>query len=390
MNFEQRRLYEWLSRMRRDFHMHPETAFNEVRTTTRIKEELTGLGVTLLETPDLETGAVGLIECGTGGKTLGLRADIDALTMTELNKTPYKSIFEGRMHACGHDAHTAILLGVAKTVVESGLDREINGKIKLIFQPAEETVSGAKEMIKSGVLEDPPLDRIVCLHVWPEMPVGRLGFYHGVSHAGADRLELEILGKGSHGAMPEQGADPIVAGAHFVTAVQSIISRSLGAVESGVVTVGVFESGTAENIIPEKAVLRGTIRSLTDRTRETIINRITDIATGLEKTFGVGVKCEIKRSTPPCVNDNDVTEALFRSASKIVGRENLEYLKPTMGAEDFGMFSQQVPGSVIKLGCSNTERGLTGTLHSPYFDMDEAALPIGVEVMIQAIKDYLS
>ena len=389
MNPEKHPLYEWLKEIRRDFHMHPETAFQEFRTTDRIKSLLTEMGIQLQELDGLETGAAGVIEGKPGGKTIALRADIDALPLTELNDAPYKSTIEGAMHACGHDAHMTIMLGVAKNLKDTGLDKAIKGRVKFIFQPAEERLAGAQKMIDAGVLKNPGVDRIAACHVFPDLEVGRACVYKGVSHAAADHFRLVIQGKGSHGAHPEHGNDPIVAGAFFVAGIQSIVSRNISPLEPGVVTVGSFHSGTVGNIIPAAAELQGTVRSLNPKVREELGKRMREMAGGLETTFGVSVALDYQQGVPACINDETVTAALFEASSKVVGRENVGQLGPTMGSEDFGLFTQLVPGSIMYLGCANQARGLVNKLHSPHFDLDEAVLPIGVEIFTEAVKEYL-
>lgn len=389
MDYEQHPLFAWLSQIRRDFHGHPEIGFQELRTTSRIKEILEDLGVEILDLPGINTGAVGLIRGRPGGKTLALRADIDALPIKELNDVPYKSTVEGMMHACGHDAHTAIMLGVAKQVTESGLKEKIKGNLKFIFQPAEERISGADKMIQAGVLKQPQVDRIIACHMDPDLPLGQASVYNGVSHAAADLFRMRIQGKGGHGARPEESTDPIVAGAYFVTALQTIISREISPMEPGVITVGSLRAGTAGNIIPDEAVLEGTVRSLNQEVRNKIIERIAEMALGLEKTFRVVTKYQFIAGVPPCVNDESVSSLLFEASAAIIGADNLVRLNPTMVGEDFALFSQIVPGSIMSMGCADKEQGLVHKLHSPHFDLDEKVLVIGVEIFTEAIKRYL-
>jgi amidohydrolase len=389
MNYEQHPLFKWLSQIRRDLHRHPEIGYQEVRTTSRIKEILRELGIPNQDLPGMDTGVVGLIEGRPGGKTLALRADIDALPIKELNEIPYKSTAEGVMHACGHDAHTTIMLGVAKHVMESGLKDKITGNLKFIFQPAEEKISGAEKMIRAGVLKKPKIDRIVACHMDPDLQVGQVAIFKGVSHAAADLFRMHIQGKGGHGAIPEDSIDPIVAGAHFVTALQTIVSREISPMEPSVITVGSLRAGTAGNIIPDEAVLEGTVRSLKPEVRDKIIARIAEMVAGLEKTFNVKVKYQYTSGVPPCMNDETVSEFLFEAASEIIGSDHFVELKPAMVGEDFALFSQRVPGSIMRLGCTNKERSLVHKLHSPHFDLDENVLVIGVEIFTEAIKRYI-
>ncbi len=389
MNFKKHRLSDWLSEVRRDLHMNPETAFEEIRTTGRIKEILTGLGVPLVQLEAPPTGAVGLVECLPGDKVLALRADIDALPMEELNQVDYVSRRPGCMHACGHDAHTTIMLGVARELMETGLRKELKGTVKFIFQPAEEGVSGARVMINHGVLQNPRVDRIVAGHMWPELKAGQVGIYRQVSHASTDRFALTITGKGAHGAKPHHGLDPILAGAHFVTAVHSVVSRNLDPVQTAVVTVGQFTSGTAANVIPASAHLQGTVRAFSEEVRQTIMRRLKELALGLEAGFGVRAELVYSDGVPACVNDPEVSQTLHDASVKVLGEKNVFWLAPQTGGEDFALYVQQCPGSIMRFGCANPDKGIDNPLHSPYFDLDEEVLAVGVEVFKQAMLDYL-
>lgn len=389
MSYKDHRLYGWLSEVRRDLHMHPETAFEEVRTTAKIKDILGSLGIPLVELDEPPTGAVGVVECQPGEKVMALRADIDALPMDELNDIPYKSKHPGRMHACGHDGNTTIMLGVAKELMETGLKDELKGKVKFIFQPDEEGNSGARAMIKHGVLENPRVDRIVAGHMWPELKAGQVGIYKRVSHASTDRFTLTITGKGAHGAKPHFALDPILAGAHFVTATHSIVSRSLDPAQTAVVSVGEFSSGSAANVIPASAFLQGTIRTFDEDVRQTIFRRLNELAASLESGFGVQTELICDNGAPACVNDPEVSQALYDASVKVLGEKNVFWLPPQTGGEDFAFFVQEIPGSIMRVGCTNHEKGLDHPLHSPYYDMDEEALAVGVEVFKQAMRDYL-
>lgn len=390
MDPERHPLFAWLSETRRDFHRHPELAHQEFRTTARIKEILTGLGATLQEFPGLETGAVAIFEGRPGEKTLALRADIDALPMTELNDVPYKSVHEGVMHSCGHDCHAAVMLGVAKHVVESGLLKEIKGRLKFIFQPAEEIVSGARRMIEAGVLDNPAVDRILALHMNNDLSAGQVGLYKGVSHAHTDSFQLLIQGRGIHGAYPHDGIDPIVAGAYFVSALQTIVGRNVDPLEAAVISVGQFQAGTAPNIIPDQALLKGTVRTFKNEVRDLVIQRLQEMAESLRSSFRVMVDYRFIPGVPSTINDEAAAADLYQAAVKVLGPENVTYLTPKMGGEDFGLFTQRVPGAFMRLGSANPERGIVHKGHSSRFDVDERSLPIGLEIMIQAIRSYLS
>ncbi len=386
---EEHPLYPWLVEVRRDFHRHPEVGFKEIRTSGKIREVLRGLGARFQELPGVETGVTAIFEGQTGGKTLALRADIDALPMAQLNEVPYKSTYPGVMHACGHDCHAAVMLGVARQVVESGLLKRLRGGLKFIFQPAEEIVSGARRMIEAGVLEHPRVDRILALHVNTDLPVGQVGLYRGVSHAHTDSFRLSIVGKGVHGARPHDGIDPIVAGAHFVSALQSVVGRNVDPLDSAVISVGQFQAGTAPNIIPNEALLTGTVRTFKTEVRDLVMHRLQALAESLGGAFQVKVDYQFLPGVPSTINDEAVAADLHAAAVDVLGPENVTYLKPKMGGEDFALFTQQVPGAFMRLGCANAERGITHKGHSPYFDVDERALPIGVEIMTAAIRSYL-
>jgi amidohydrolase len=281
------------------------------------------------------------------------------------------------------------MLGVAKKVTEEKIIDQLNGQLKFIFQPAEERASGAELIIKAGALENPSVDRILGAHMNSDMPVGQVGFFKSVSHASADTFRLTIKGKGVHGAYPHSGVDPIAAGAYFVNAVQTIVSRNINPTDSAVVTVGQFQAGTAPNIIPEQALLTGTVRAFKDDVREKIILRLTEISESLEKAFRVEVDYEYIDGVPIVINNETVTAELFETAVKILGEKNVFYMEPQMGGEDFGLYTQRVPGTFMRIGCRNPEKGIIHKGHSPYFDVDEASLAIGVEIFTEAVRSYL-
>jgi len=388
INSDIENLRQWLCDTRRDFHMYPEISHQETRTTAKIVEILKSLGCGIREFDDM-TGAVGLIQGNQDGPTIGLRADIDALPIQELNDVPYKSRNPGAMHACGHDAHTTIMLGVAKNIMESGLQSKLKGSVKFFFQPAEERVAGAKAMIARGVLENPRVDRVIAGHMAPDVPVGSVGIFRGLGYASADRFELEITGKGSHGARPEDGNDPIVAGASFVSTIQTIVSRNIKPTEAAVVTVGKFSSGDASNVIPEFAYLEGSIRALSGSIRQQVFDRLHEIATGLEKTFNVACRLQIHAGVPTLENDIEVADFLYQVCGDILGKVNVAYFPPVMGSEDFSFFTEARPSAIMRLGCSNRKKGFTGKLHSPHFDIDEQVLEVGVAIFSEAVVRYL-
>jgi len=379
---------KWLVGIRRDLHRHPEISHKEKRTTEKIIRVLKELEIEVHGFPDM-TGAVGVIKGSNGGPTLGLRADIDALPIQELNDISYRSQNKGIMHACGHDANTTIMLGVAKKMVQSGLMSRCPGTVKFFFQPAEERVAGAKAMIASGVLENPHVDRVIAGHMSPDLPVGKVGIFRGTGYASSDRFELLITGKGGHGARPEECVDPVVAGSLFVTQIQSIASRSIKPTEAAVITVGKFMAGNASNVIPETALLEGSIRALSVEVRDHVIRRLNDIVSGLEKAYGVQCQFQIHNGVPILINNRVVAESLYDASVQVLGSENVSYLPPIMGSEDFVYFTLERPSAIMRLGCSNKNRGIVHSLHSPYFDIDETVLGIGVEIFYETIKRYL-
>ncbi|MCU0539982.1 MAG: M20 family metallopeptidase [Desulfobacterales bacterium] len=389
MDFEMHPLYGWLSELRRDFHMHPEPSFEEHRTTARIKAILTEMDVELRTIPGLATGAVGVVRGREGGKVLALRADIDALRMEEQNDVPYRSRNAGIMHACGHDGHTAIMLGVARRLKETGLPAGIKGELRFLFQPAEEIVSGAKAMIAAGAMDDPPVDRVLAAHLWPDLPVGQVGFYRDVSHAASDGFYIDVQGRGVHGSSPEKGRDPIVAGAALVQAAQTIVSRNLDPTDVGVISFGEFQAGSAPNVIPPVARLSGTIRSFKPEVRDTLIRRLQELCRGLGEALGVTMAFTLKEGVPACRNDPEVSAAFFDSTASVAGKENLRWLDPKCGGEDFAFMARKAPGAIIRLGCRDVSQRFNHPLHSPHFDMDEAVLPLGVEIFCRAVMDYL-
>ena len=378
---------QWLVDVRRYLHAHPETAYKEVKTTEKIVEILSDARVEVQTFPDL-TGAVGLIR-GTGkGPTIALRADIDALPIEELSEAPYTSRNPGAMHACGHDANTAIMLGLARKIQDSGLGSALRGNVKFLFQPAEEKGAGAKAMIERGVLEKPRVGCIIAGHMSTDLAVGTVGVFMGLGYASSDVFELAIRGKGAHGARPEEGIDPVVAGASFVTAVQSIAARNVKPTEAAVVTVGKFTAGDAPNVIPEFAHLEGTVRALSPEVREHVIRRLRQIAEGLEPAFLVKTQFLLHEGCPPCVNDEAVAQLLYESSMEVLGGANVAYLPPVMASEDFAYFALERPSAIMRLGCSNREKGKAHPLHSPCFDIDENVLEVGVNVFFEAVRRY--
>jgi amidohydrolase len=389
LDYHNHSMRAWLSNLRREFHQHPETAFEEYETTARVKRELRLLGIDPIPLDGLETGCAGVLECRAGKKVLGLRADLDALNITEQNDVPYKSKITGKMHACGHDANSAIMLGVAKNLVDNELTNALEGRVKFVFQPAEEGVRGARAMIRAGVLENPAMDRILSCHMWTEGKVGQAALCRGPSHASSDRFNLVIHGKGVHGASPHKGIDPILAGAHFILSAQSIVSRNVPPTQAAVVSIGKFIGGSAANIIPDRAELRGTLRAFSSQVRELSRRRLQDLVQGLEAMFGVKCEYRFEEGVPACRNHDTVVDSLYEASRTVIGEENVFFIERRTGGEDFALFTEQIPGAILRLGCINEKKDIVHPGHSPRFDLDEGALPIGVEIMTRAAMAYL-
>ena len=377
---------------RRHLHEHPELGMQEYETAKFVAERLQSLGVEDIRTGISETGVTGLIH-GTGDGPSGdrvvlVRADMDALPIQEENEVEYRSQTDGVMHACGHDAHTSILLGVARVL----MDRrdQFAGTVKLCFQPCEETgPGGAKWMIEQGVMQDPAVDACFGLHVWQNEPVGLVLVSDGPVMANSDRFEVKIQGKGGHGAMPNACVDPIVVGMEIVGALQTLVSREIDPTQSAVVTVGEFHAGHAPNVIPDTATIRGTVRSFMPEVQDHLERRIVELAEGIGAAMRAEVKAEYRRGVPATVNDPAMAEIARRAAREVVGEENVRPQIPTMGGEDMSFFLREKPGCYFFVGTNNEERGLTWGHHHPRFDIDEAALGIGVETMARTLIGYL-
>jgi amidohydrolase len=373
--------------LRRDFHRFPETGFEEERTAGVIIDNLKKMGVEVKK-GIAKTGVIGLIKGKKEKPVIALRADMDALTITEQNQIPYASKEEGKMHACGHDAHVAILLGVARVL--SQIKDHLPGQVKLIFQPAEEGPGGAWPMIEEGALKEPDVDVILGLHVWMELPVGTIGVKAGPAFAAVDEFDLTLTGKSSHGARPQDGIDTIIVAANLINALQSIVSRNIDPIDSAVITIGKIEGGYRRNIIVDRVRLEGTCRSLTPEVRDRLEKRLKEVIKGVCSSYGCEYELDYRREYPPLINDGRITDRVKRVAEDILGKEKvIEIEKPTLGGEDFAFFLQKVPGSFFLVGARNEEKGITAPHHNPYFNIDEDCLAIGVEVLVKTVLDFL-
>lgn len=368
-------IVEW----RRTLHRWPELAFAEHRTAALVAARLHEWGIPH-ETEVAQTGVVGWVGAAAG-PTIALRADMDALPIHEENDVPYRSERPGLMHACGHDAHTAMLLAAARLLKEH--EAELPGRVKFIFQPAEEVIpdeggSGAWRMIAEGVLDD--VDAIVGLHVDPTLPTGQIGIRPGPIMAAADRFELTILGKAAHGAHPYQGVDAIVLAAQVVTAAQTLVSRRIPASKEAVVTFGTIQGGSKENIICDRVLLTGTVRTFEPAVRDQLEAELEQIAS-LVRALGGDYRLRYLRGSPPVINDGLLTGFVSRVARQVVNAEQVVDIPKSTGGEDFAWYQQKTRGTFVRLGCHAPTDAPSRALHTPTFDLDEAALPLGAALL---------
>ena len=363
---------------RREIHMNPELGFEEKETAELISRVLTELGIPH-QTGIAGTGVVGLI--GDAGPVIGIRADMDALPIQEQGDKEYISKNDGKMHACGHDGHVAILLGLARAAVELG--DELEGRIKLIFQPAEEGPGGAKPMIEAGVLSEPEVDYMLALHLWNDNEVGYVGARTGEFFASSDEFDLDILTGSAHGASPHEGNDAIVVASELVQALQSVVSRNVDPTDSAVITIGKIEGGYRRNVIADKVRLEATIRALNSEVRSLLEKRIKEIIDGVARTYGADYDLEYRELYPPLINDENVFEEVKASVEEMLGVDRfVEIERPTLGAEDFSYFLEEKPGAMFLVGGQNHDKGIDAPHHHPDYDFDEAALKIGLKVML--------
>jgi amidohydrolase len=376
---------EVLSRVvdiRRDIHRHPELGFEETRTQSLIERELDALGVEHRRCA--KTGVVAVIRGAKPGHVAGLRADMDALPLSERSGEPFSSEVEGKMHACGHDAHTAMLLGAAHVLQDMRAD--LHGSTVLLFQPAEEgagvpAVGGAEPMIAEGALDNPKVEAIAMLHVDSRLETGQIGITPGPVSASADEFIITVQGRGGHGAYPHTAADAIPATAAMILALQNIASRETDPLKSVVVTVGTISGGYRSNIIADEVKMTGTLRAHDPEVRDGLEARLRRILAGVADAYGVAAKLEVHYGYPPVVNDVALAEN-FAQYLKAHSQLPVERPAPTMGAEDFAYYAQRIPGLLIRLGIRNEKAGSTHSGHSPLFRIDEKALPAGVQTLV--------
>lgn len=378
----QSQLVEW----RRYLHQRPELGFQEHLTAQFVSQKLQEWEIEH-QTGVAETGIVAIIPGQQPGPVLAIRADMDALPIQEANPVPYRSLHNGKMHACGHDGHTAIALGTACYL--SRHPELFRGTVKLIFQPAEEGPGGAKPMIDAGALRHPPVDAIIGLHLWNNLPLGTVGIREGALMAAVEVFDLVIQGKGGHGAMPHQTIDSIVVGAQVVNALQTIVARNVEPLKAGVVTVGEFHAGHANNVIADSARLSGTVRYFDPELKGFFKQRIEQIVAGICQSHGAHHTLDYQEFYPPVVNDGAMVNLVRSVAETVI--ETPAGIVPdcqTMGGEDMSYFLQAVPGCYFFLGSANLSKGLSHPHHHPRFDFDETALGIGVELFIRCVEKF--
>lgn len=380
---------EEIIEIRRDIHQYPEIGMEEVRTSALVKAELEKLGLEIQDKVG-KMGVVGLLRGKEDGKTILLRADMDCLPMDELTDLPFKSKVPGMMHACGHDVHTAILLGAAKVLTE--LKDEIKGNIKFVFQPAEEAnpTGGARYMIEDGVLENPKVDAAVALHAW-NLPLGKVGIRTSTMMAQSDRIFITVKGKSSHASQPHNGVDAIVAAGHIITALQTVISRNVDPMESAVVTIGTIHGGSRYNVTCDKVVLEGTVRTFNPEISAIMPNRIKAIAENVAKALGAECDVDYVEGYSATVNDEELATKFIGYFQDAIGEENvLIPAQPASGGEDFSEFTKAVPSVFYWLGMeSEMNKGKT-TLHNPNLIVDEDCIPVGIKTLVAGAIDFLN
>ena len=378
---------------RRDIHMHPELGNREKRTGALVAERLRALGLEVRH-PVAHTGVVGVLQGGRPGPVVALRADLDALPIQERNDVPYKSRNDGVKHACGHDAHTTIVLGTAEVLAE--LRAQLPGTVVFVFQPAEEgspegEEGGAPLMIKEGVLENPKVDAMYGLHMDPQVEVGDVGWSIGPIFASSDRFVIEVQGRKTHGAYPHTGLDPVPIAAELVQALQLVVSRQIDAQEPKVLTIGSIRGGNRFNIVADQVTLEGTIRALEPAVRRTLKERIARTVEGIAAAHGTTAALRwVGEGNGATINEAALTRASVPSLERVYGKARVREVRPQMGAEDFASFAERVPALYVKMGVRNQAKGITAMIHTEDFDIDEAVLPLGVRALSTMAWDFLA
>jgi hippurate hydrolase len=381
-----------IATLRRDIHAHPELCFEERRTSDLIAKALADWGIPVHRGMGT-TGVVGIVQNGTSTRAVGLRADIDALPMTERNQFAHASQYAGKMHACGHDGHTAMLLAAAKHLSRH---RNFDGTVYLVFQPAEEGGGGAREMIKDGLFEKFPMEAIFGAHNWPGMAVGQFAVKPGPCFASSNEFKITIRGKGAHGAMPHLGLDPVPVACQMVQAFQTIITRNKRPIDAGVISVTMIHAGEATNVVPESCELQGTVRTFTLDVLDMIEARMKETAEHTCAAFGMGCEFEFARNYPPTINHVAETAFFQRVAADVVGPANVHDFEPTMGAEDFSYFLQHKPGCYFLIGNGDGSHRIGGhgmgpcMLHNPSYDFNDDLIPLGATMWVRLAEAWLA
>jgi amidohydrolase len=381
-----------IAALRRDIHAHPELCFQEQRTSDLIAKALTEWGIPI-ERGLGTTGVVGIVRNGTSARAVGLRADIDALPMTEHNKFEHASRHAGRMHACGHDGHTAMLLGAAKHLARH---RNFDGTVYLVFQPAEEGGGGAREMIKDGLFERFPMEAMFGAHNWPGLPVGHFALRSGPAFASSNEFKVTLRGKGSHGAMPHLGLDPVPAACQMVQAFQTILTRNKRPIDTGVISVTMIHAGEATNVVPDSCVLEGTVRTFTTEVLDLVERRMKTIAEATCAAFELQCEFGFERNYPPTINHEAETAFVRRVLGEMAGPGSVHEFEPTMGAEDFSYFLQHKPGCYFLIGNGDGDHRAGGhgmgpcMLHNPSYDFNDDLIPLGATMWVRLAEQWLA
>jgi len=381
-----------IATLRRDIHAHPELCFKEERTSDLIAAALTEWGIPVHRGMGT-TGVVGIVRNGTSSRAVGLRADIDALPMTEHNRFAHASTIAGRMHACGHDGHTAMLLGAAKHLARH---RDFDGTVYLVFQPAEEGGGGAREMIKDGLFERFPMEAMFGAHNWPGMKVGQFAVKPGPCFASSNEFRITIRGKGAHGAMPHLGLDPVPVACQMVQAFQTIVTRNKRPIDAAVISVTMIHAGEATNVVPDSCVLEGTVRTFTLEVLDLIERRMREVVAGTAAAFGVQCEFEFHRNYPPTINHDAETAFFRRVAAEVAGADNVLDFEPTMGAEDFSYFLLEKPGCYFLIGNGDGSHRIGGhgmgpcMLHNPSYDFNDELIPLGATLWVRLAEAWLA
>jgi amidohydrolase len=387
---EAERFADWLSQLRREIHRHPELGYEEERTARLVETCLDDCGIP--HERIVGTGVVGVLRGAAEAaapRCVGLRADMDALPIRDAKEGPLRSLEDGIMHACGHDAHMTCLLGAARLLAAHR--GELRGTVKFLFQPGEETdIGGARPMIEAGALENPNVDVLFGLHVDPACRAGAIRVVNGYMQAASDMFDVEVAGRGAHGAYPHLSADPLYAACQCVSALQSVVARNLAPLSPAVLTVGTLHAGTARNVIPSSASFSGIIRTLEPSARAEAVRRFREIVEGTCAALGTEARVEMKAGYPMLKNDERIADFLRAVACETIGAENVLEGTPSLGVEDFAYFAELRPSCFFNLGVGNEARGIVHPLHSDRFDLDEGALPIGAALLAGAAIDFLA